>query len=73
MPLSLGSFRSRPPGEIYRNDPLLRSIRAARFAGRCGTCEYADLCGGSRARAYADTGDPLGSDPACPYQPAIGW
>ena len=69
LPLGLGSVRSRPLPEIYRDDPLLRSIRAARFTGRCGGCEYADLCGGSRARAYAAAGDPLGEDPACPYVP----
>jgi len=69
LPLGLGSVRTRPLREIYRDDPLLKSIRAARFTGRCGRCEYADLCGGSRARAYAATGDPLGDDPACPYQP----
>jgi radical SAM protein len=69
LPLALGGIRTEPLAEIYRNDPLLRSIRAARFTGRCGTCEYADLCGGSRARAYAATGDPLGEDPACPYEP----
>lgn len=65
LPLGLGNIRDRPLSDIYRNDPLLRSIRAARFTGRCGQCEYADLCGGSRARAYAATGDPLASDPAC--------
>jgi len=73
LPLGLGSIRARPLREIYRHDPLLRSIRAASFAGRCGRCEYADLCGGSRARAYAATGDPLGEDPACPYQPGTRW
>jgi AdoMet-dependent heme synthase len=71
LPLGLGSIHARPLREIYRHDPLLRSIRAAAFTGRCGRCEYADLCGGSRARAYAATGDPLGEDPACPYQPCI--
>ena len=70
LPLAIGSVRARPLREIYASDPLLQSIRAARFTGRCGACEYADLCGGSRARAYAATGDPLGPDPACPYQPA---
>ena len=70
LPLGLGSVRDRPLAAIYRDHPLLRDIRAARFTGRCGACEYADLCGGSRARAYAATGDPLGSDPACPFQPA---
>ncbi|HUZ25045.1 MAG TPA: TIGR04053 family radical SAM/SPASM domain-containing protein [Streptosporangiaceae bacterium] len=69
LPLGLGNVRDRPLREIYRNDPLLRAIRAARFVGRCGKCEYADLCGGSRARAYATSGAPLGEDPACPYQP----
>ena len=69
LPLGLGSVRDQLLREIYRDDPLLRSIRAARFTGRCGGCEYADLCGGSRARAFAATGDPLGEDPACPYVP----
>ena len=70
LPLGLGSVRDQPLRDIYRNDPVLRAIRAARFTGRCGHCGYADLCGGSRARAFAATGDPLGEDPACPYQPA---
>jgi len=63
-------MRERPLSAIYRDNQLLRQIRAAQFSGRCGRCEYADLCGGSRARAYAASGDPLGEDPACPFQPA---
>ena len=51
--------------EVYREHTLLRRIRAAEFSGRCGTCAFRRLCGGSRARAYAATGDPLASDPAC--------
>jgi radical SAM protein len=70
LPIGLGNIRSRQLSDIYREDPLLHAIRDARFAGRCGECEYADLCGGSRARAYAATGDPLGDDPACLYRPA---
>lgn len=70
LPLPLGSVRERPLVEIYRDSQVLRSIRAAEFGGRCGRCEYADLCGGSRARAYADTGDPLAEDSACVFQPA---
>jgi radical SAM protein len=69
LPLALGSVRDRPLAEIYRDDPRLRAIRATRFGGRCGVCEYADLCGGSRARAFAVSGDVLGEDPACGHQP----
>jgi len=70
LPLPLGNVRDEAIATIYRDDPLLRRIRNAEFTGRCGRCEYADLCGGSRARAYAATGDPLAEDPACPYVPA---
>jgi radical SAM protein len=70
LPLPLGNVRNEAIATIYRDDPLLLKIRDAQFTGRCGRCEYADLCGGSRARAYAATGDPLGEDPACPYVPA---
>lgn len=65
LPLPLGNVRDDSLLELYRHHPLLRSIRAGAMAGRCGTCAYADLCGGSRARAYAATGDPLAADPAC--------
>ncbi len=71
LPVGLGNVRNLSLSTIYRHDPLLRSIRAAQFTGRCGGCEYADLCGGSRARAYAASGDPLGEDPACAYQPGL--
>lgn len=69
LPQPLGNVRTTPIAQIYQDDPLLRRIRATDFTGRCGRCEYADLCGGSRARAFAATGDALGEDPACPYQP----
>jgi len=69
LPHPLGNVRDESIAAIYRDDPLLRRIRAADFTGRCGRCEYADMCGGSRARAFAASGDALGEDPACPYQP----
>ncbi len=65
LPLGLGNVRDRSLRDIYTGSPLLRDIRAARFSGQCGHCAYSDLCGGSRARAYAATGDPLAEDPAC--------
>jgi radical SAM protein len=70
LPLALGSVREKPVLAIYREDPVLRAIRSGKFLGRCGRCEYTDECGGSRARAYAATGDPLADDPACSYVPS---
>ncbi len=69
MEYHIGNIREKSLVELYRNHPLLKKIRAAEFKGRCGVCEFRDICGGSRARAYHVTGDPLGEDPACPYQP----
>jgi radical SAM protein len=67
LPLAVGNIRGRSLARIYRESTLLREIRAGLFTGACGTCESRDLCGGSRARAFAATGDPLGEDPACPF------
>ena len=69
LPLSLGNVKHDEIVRVYREHPLLRRIRAADFSGRCGSCPYRELCGGSRARAYASAGDPLAEDPACAYQP----
>jgi len=70
LPVPVGNVRENSLARIYRDSLLLRAIRAGYFSGRCGECEYNDLCGGSRARAYATTGNPLGDDPACAYVPA---
>ena len=65
MPLRLGNVRTDPLIDVYRRHPVLQGIRAAHFGGACGGCAHAQLCGGSRARALASTGDPLASDPGC--------
>ncbi|HWP83927.1 MAG TPA: radical SAM/SPASM domain-containing protein, partial [Terriglobia bacterium] len=70
LPLAAGNVRQDRLVEVYRHSPLFRSLHdSAQFEGRCGVCEYHALCGGSRARAYAATGNPLASDPFCDYQP----
>lgn len=70
LPIPVGSVRERPLREIYRDAPLLRALRdPARFGGRCGRCEYREVCGGSRSRAFAATGDPLAEDPTCVHDP----
>ena len=70
LPLPAGNVRAADLVEIYRNDPLFRALRDPHtLTGRCGLCEYRDGCGGSRARAYAASGDPLGEDPGCAWRP----
>jgi AdoMet-dependent heme synthase len=70
LPVTLGNIRQTPLSVIYRENVVLKNIRAGDFEGKCGSCEYRDACGGSRSRAFANTGNPLSSDPACDYQPA---
>ena len=68
----LGNVRERPLSHIYRDAPALHTLRDAdAFTGKCGGCAFRWACGGSRARAYSMTGDALGSDPFCAYEPAL--
>jgi radical SAM protein with 4Fe4S-binding SPASM domain len=70
LPLVVGNIRKDRVSEVYRTAPVFQSLHdPSQFEGRCGFCEYSALCGGSRARAYEATGDPLASDPFCTYQP----
>ncbi len=68
LPLSAGNVRARSLRDIYRKSMLFRGLRS-RVKGRCAACEFRSICGGSRAKAYAYTGDPYAEDPQCPYQP----
>ena len=71
LPLVVGSVRDTPLPALYATAPLLRALRdPAAHHGRCARCELHEICGGSRAQAYAHTGDPLAEDPTCDYQPA---
>jgi AdoMet-dependent heme synthase len=71
LPLAAGNVRTESLVNIYRDSPLFRSLHSAdNFAGKCGVCEVRYICGGSRARAFAHTGNLLESDPLCLYQPA---
>lgn len=70
LPLSAGSIREQTLGEIYRESPLFRDLRdASKLEGKCGSCEFKEICGGSRARAYALTGNPHAEEPCCSYVP----
>ncbi len=71
LPLPAGNVRRDDLVTVYRQHPLFVALRdPARLGGRCGSCEWRERCGGSRARAYALGGDPLAEDPGCVYQPA---
>jgi radical SAM protein with 4Fe4S-binding SPASM domain len=66
-----GNIRREPLASIYRNSPLFLRLRdSSLIEGKCGVCEFKNICGGSRSRAYAITGNPMHSDPFCAYQPA---
>ncbi|WP_018462133.1 TIGR04053 family radical SAM/SPASM domain-containing protein [Thermus oshimai] len=70
LPLYAGNVRERSLLDIYQNSPLFRELRDKdRLKGKCGVCEYRYVCGGSRARAWAETGDYLASEPRCSYVP----
>jgi radical SAM protein len=70
LPIHAGNIRETPLSAIYRNAPIFKSLRdTSKLKGKCGACEYKEICGGSRARSYALTGDPLAPEPCCIYQP----
>jgi AdoMet-dependent heme synthase len=70
LPIHAGNIRQTPLAEIYRNAPIFKALRdTSRLEGKCGACEFKEICGGSRARAYALTGDALAQEPCCIYQP----
>jgi radical SAM protein len=71
LPKAAGNVRADDVVDVYRNADLFEALRdRSRLTGKCGACEYRHVCGGSRSRAYATTGDPLASDPLCDYEPA---
>jgi MoaA/NifB/PqqE/SkfB family radical SAM enzyme/metal-sulfur cluster biosynthetic enzyme len=72
LPLPAGNVRHDDLVAVYREHPLFVALRdPARLGGRCGRCDYRERCGGSRARAYAHSGDPLAEDPGCAWEPRV--
>jgi radical SAM protein len=70
LPQAGGNVREESIVDIYRESDLFERLRDPdALAGKCGACEYRHVCGGSRSRAFAYTGDPLESDPLCAYVP----
>ena len=70
LPVSGGNVRKQSLTEIYRNSPMFRSLRDSKnLEGKCGRCEFREICGGSRARSYAMTGNMFAEEPCCAYEP----
>jgi len=70
LPTCAGNIRESSVVDLYRQAPLFKAIRdVAQYRGKCGFCPFVDVCGGSRARAFAHSGDYLASDPLCAYEP----
>ncbi len=70
LPISAGNVRKHSLGDLYRNSPLFVALRdTSKLEGKCGVCEFREVCGGSRARAYALTGNPFAEEPCCVYVP----
>jgi radical SAM protein with 4Fe4S-binding SPASM domain len=72
LPIEAGNVRTHSLAEVYRAHPVFRRLRQpATFTGKCARCSYQRVCGGSRSRTHALTGDPFGSDPTCAYHPPL--
>lgn len=70
LPLSAGNVLCQSLANIYQESPLFRRLRdSSQLKGKCGRCDFKDVCGGSRARAYAVSQDPLAQEPCCAYVP----
>jgi radical SAM protein len=70
LPVSAGNVRKQSLAELYRHSPLFVGLRdSANLQGKCGICEFREVCGGSRARAYAVSGNMFAEEPYCVYQP----
>ena len=72
MENSVGSVRENPFSDIWNDAPVLHELRNPKLEGRCGACEYQQLCGGCRARPLARDGNMMGEDYLCTYEPNGG-
>lgn len=72
MDLPIGNIREELLSILWEKSPVLRSLRTGNYKGRCGLCEYREICGGCRARAFAEKGDYMEEDFLCDYFPRGG-
>jgi len=70
MPVVAGDLMTQSFEDIWESSPVFTRLRSGELGGRCGRCEYREVCGGCRALAYADSGDFMGPDDSCAYEPS---
>ena len=70
LPVRAGDLRTQSFAEIWEKSEVFLQLRdTGNLKGKCGFCEFRNICMGCRARAYAATGDYLDEEPFCVYQP----
>lgn len=69
MPVVAGDLRAQSFGEIWRRSRVFQDLRRGELGGKCGRCGYREICGGCRARAFADSGEYMAADTSCVYEP----
>jgi radical SAM protein len=73
LPVPRGNVRTDSLAGVYRDDEVFLRLRNANaLLGKCGRCQFREICGGSRSRAFAATGALMASDPLCAYEPGQG-
>ena len=68
-PAVAGDLTTFSFADIWDRSPVFQALRRGALGGKCGRCEFREVCGGCRARAYAQSGDLLGPDESCVYEP----
>ena len=72
LPASAGNVRKQSLTDHYRHSLLFVALRdSGNLKGKCGICEFREVCGGSRARAFALTGDPFAEEAYCIWQSKV--
>jgi len=70
LPALAGDLKKQPFADIWENSFVFQQLRDVNnLTGKCGCCEFRNVCMGCRARAFAATGDYLSEEPFCAYQP----
>jgi len=70
LPVTAGNVLEQPFREVWEKSAVFEQLRdTTNLKGKCGLCEYRNVCEGCRARAYGETGDYLAEEPHCTFHP----